>query len=126
MRPTEQSALNTRGGWLFRSMLHGCTELLVLATLREAALHGYAIRKALVARTGGYVRLSFGNLYPLLARMEGRGLVRSRVVAAGPARQVRVYRLTAAGRDSLGLQRDAWTRFVRHVGKALRPAAVGV
>lgn len=125
VRATEKAALNARGGWLFRSMLHGCSELLVLATLREGALHGYGMRKALYARTGGYVRLSFGNLYPLLARMERRGLVRSRLAAAGPARQVRVYRLTAAGTEAMALQQAAWTRFARHIGKALRPAAGG-
>jgi len=47
----------------------------------------------------GY-RLSPGTLYPLLHRMERRGLLRSVVERAG-SRSRRVYRITPAGRRAL-------------------------
>ena len=59
--------------------------------LEELARHGY--------------RLSPGTLYPMLARMERHGWLKS----AAPARSTaaRAYRLTPAGRDVLARLREA-------------------
>src|SRR6516165_133982 len=56
-------------------------ELAILGLLKEQDLHGYELKKRLVERLGFASGVSFGSLYPALARLESAGAVR--VVASG-------------------------------------------
>jgi DNA-binding PadR family transcriptional regulator len=51
-------------------------ELAVLGVLREGDLHGYELRKRVRELLGPGSSVSFGSLYPALARLERGGLVR--------------------------------------------------
>jgi DNA-binding PadR family transcriptional regulator len=57
-------------------------ELAILGLLDENDLHGYELRKRLGDLVGLRLAISFGSLYPALARLERHGLVK--VVAAKP------------------------------------------
>jgi DNA-binding PadR family transcriptional regulator len=57
-------------------MLGGVVELAVLGVLREGDLHGYELRKRVRELLGPGSSVSFGSLYPALARLEREGLVR--------------------------------------------------
>jgi DNA-binding PadR family transcriptional regulator len=70
-------------------------QTLVLCTLAEGPLHGYAINMAIEELTGR--RLGPGSLYGALARLEAKHLVEP---VDGEGRQQPV-RLTAAGRETL-------------------------
>jgi DNA-binding PadR family transcriptional regulator len=50
--------------------------LLLLALEEAGALHGYALKKEMLERSGGTVRMDPGGLYRLIARLERDGLVR--------------------------------------------------
>jgi len=50
-------------------------ELAVLGLLAEQELHGYEIRRRLRDELGLFANLSFGSLYPALARLEAAGAV---------------------------------------------------
>ena len=52
-------------------------ELAVLGLLKEKPMHGYDLRKQLRAHFGPLANLSFGSLYPALARLEAGGAVRT-------------------------------------------------
>src|SRR5215213_6513430 len=54
----------------------GVMELAVLGVLREGDLHGYELRKRVRELLGPGSSVSFGSLYPALARLERAGLVR--------------------------------------------------
>jgi DNA-binding PadR family transcriptional regulator len=54
----------------------GMFELAVLGVLREGDLHGYELRKRVRELLGPGSSVSFGSLYPALARLERDGLVR--------------------------------------------------
>jgi DNA-binding PadR family transcriptional regulator len=58
-------------------------ELAILGLLKEQPHHGYELKKHLVDVTGPFTRVSFGSLYPALARLEAQGAVRA--VDAAPA-----------------------------------------
>lgn len=78
-------------------------ELVLLAVhgLGDAA-YGMAVQEMLEGVTGRSV--SLGPVYTVLDRLEGKGLVRSTVVAGTPTRggrSRRVFRLTAAGSRAL-------------------------
>jgi DNA-binding PadR family transcriptional regulator len=52
-------------------------ELAILGLLKERAMHGYDIRKSLREDFGVLSNLSFGSLYPALARLEASEAVRA-------------------------------------------------
>src|SRR5690606_16710221 len=84
-------------------------ELVVLAVLTDGPLYGYAITKAVAARSGGDIRLSPGVLYPLLAKLEAQGFITStwetvtsdRNEDPSSGRRRKWYRLSAKGRRRL-------------------------
>lgn len=80
--------------------------LLVMASLAEAARHGYAIIQDVEATTG--VRLGPGTLYGALSRLEQRGLIEP-LPGQDPRR--RPYRLTARGSTVLAERLDQMQRF---------------
>jgi DNA-binding PadR family transcriptional regulator len=89
-------------------------ELGILGLLRETPLHGYELRKRVTALLGTFRAISFGALYPALAKLTSEGLISetSDPHAAGPAlsgKRARItYGLTPAGRTHLEtLLRDA-------------------
>jgi DNA-binding PadR family transcriptional regulator len=58
-------------------------ELAILGVLKEQRLHGYELKKRLTDALGAFSSVSFGSLYPALARLEAAGAVR--VVEEAPA-----------------------------------------
>lgn len=96
----------------------GSAELLILAALDEAELHGYDIAKAIERRTDGLLTFRAASLYPLLYRLEERGWIQGRWQQPAGERRKRTYRLTRAGRTALAAQRDQWTRFVDALSRA--------
>jgi DNA-binding PadR family transcriptional regulator len=50
--------------------------LLLLVLEERGALHGYALKKEMLERSGGTVRMDPGGMYRLIARLERDGLVR--------------------------------------------------
>ena len=63
-------------------------DLAILGLLEEGDRHGYEIRREVADRLGLLANISFGSLYPALARLERAGaveVVEPSAVAAGPA-----------------------------------------
>ena len=52
-------------------------ELAILGLLKEQELHGYELKKRLSEMLGFASRVSFGSLYPALARLEAEGAVKA-------------------------------------------------
>ena len=55
-------------------------ELAILGLLKEQELHGYELKKRLSDSLGSFSSVSFGSLYPALARLEAAGAVRAVVL----------------------------------------------
>jgi DNA-binding PadR family transcriptional regulator len=60
-------------------------ELAILGTLKDQPLHGYELKKRLVEALGPFSSVSFGSLYPALARLQRAGAVESSEAPAAPA-----------------------------------------
>ena len=106
-------------GMLERKMLHGNAETLVLALLAEDDGYGYQMRKDLATRSHHYFQFAFGRLYPLLAAMKRRGLVRARWVKAGRSRERKQYEITAKGRAELRERKQRWRQFREAMDRVL-------
>jgi PadR family transcriptional regulator PadR len=80
--------------WLTREILLAFWKVHILHHAAQEPIVGQWIKREL--RQHGY-EVSGGTLYPLLARMEERGWLRSRVASGGGPRARREYTLTRAG-----------------------------
>lgn len=90
--------------------LKGHLDLLLLATLADAPLHGYAVKEALRSRSGGRFDLPTGTVYPALHRLEEAGLIQGDWSVADGRRR-RCYQLTPAGQHRLTAGRTGWQEF---------------
>jgi len=89
----------------------GSAELLILSLIEHRPRHGYEIGKLIERRSAGVLRFNVASLYPLLYRLEQRGLIRGQWVEKPGQRWRRFYQLTAQGRKMLKHQR-MWREFV--------------
>jgi PadR family transcriptional regulator PadR len=90
----------------------GSAEFLVLAQLESRPRHGYEIGVEIERRSAGAVSFQIASLYPVLYRLEAKGLIAGKWVEAAGQRRRRYYRLTPQGRKTLTEQRRSWASFV--------------
>ncbi|HLH34117.1 MAG TPA: PadR family transcriptional regulator [Alloacidobacterium sp.] len=102
-----------------REWKKGGAELLILSLLEQQARHGYDICKLIEARSRGALRFHVTTLYPLLYRLEERGLVEGLWVEKPNQRRRRYYSLTAEGRRTLERQRQSWLGFVEAMSRVM-------
>jgi PadR family transcriptional regulator, regulatory protein PadR len=104
-----------------REWKKGSAELLVLSLLEDQPRHGYDISRLIQLRSGGALRFHVTSLYPLLYRLEERGLVQGKWVEKAQQRRRRYYNLTFRGRNVLTRQRQSWREFVAAIGRVMEP-----
>lgn len=93
----------------------GSAELLILSLIEHRARHGYEISKLIDERSGGVLKFNVASFYPLLYRLEARGLIAGRWVEKAGQRRRRYYTLTAQGREMLKAQQSTWLDFVNAI-----------
>ena len=79
----------------------GTLMMLVLRILARQPLHGYAIAQRIHLLTADELRVEEGSLYPALQKLLVKGWVKAEWTESESGRQVREYRITAAGRRQL-------------------------
>ena len=104
---------------LHKKTLDGNVETLLLAILREGPSYGYEIIKTVNDRAAGLLRMGEGTAYPVLHRLEDRGLIASRWTTAETGRRRKYYRLTPKGRRSLADNARQWAALVQLMGTIL-------
>lgn len=103
-----------------RELKKGSAELLVLSFLEARPRHGYEIGKLIELHSGKRIQFRIASLYPILCRLEQKGLISGRWVEKPGERRRRYYRLTPEGRKVLSRERNAWEEFVSTVNQLLR------
>ena len=100
----------------------------VLLALSSGPLHGYAVKDAIAADSGGSETPRAGTLYRVVARLITAGLVRETEPADGrtphPGLERRYYALTSGGRRVLASETErlkATTAIAQKRLNALRP-----
>src|ERR1044071_1391262 len=96
---------------LDREVKRGSAEMLILALVEETPRHGYEIAKLIGQRSDGVLQFHVASLYPLLYRLEKRGLISGRWGERAGQRRRRYYKLTAAGQKVLAEHRQTWKEF---------------
>ena len=103
-----------------REVKRGSAEMLILALLEDRPRHGYEIGRLIETRSDGAISFQVASLYPMLYRLEKRGLIEGRWVEKAGERRRRFYKLTAEGRAVLKRQRSFWSEFVEALDKVAR------
>jgi PadR family transcriptional regulator PadR len=101
-----------------QALKKGTAELLILAQLETRPSHGYEIAQQIDVRSQGAVSFHVASLYPILYRLERRGLIAGRWIEKAGQRRRRYYTLTAAGRKVLAEQRRNWRAFMQAIQAA--------
>ena len=91
----------------------------MLSVLEQDQHHGYEIGKLIERRSGGKLQFLASSLYPILCRLEERGLIAGRWVEQAGKRRRRFYRLTAKGQRALAGARDTWSDFAAAMNQVL-------
>jgi transcriptional regulator len=103
-----------------RDLLPGTLYMLILRTLRNKPLHGYAITKRIREGSNGSLEIDDGSLYPALNRMLVKGWLTAEWGVSENNRRARFYRLTPAGRRRLNQESHAFSRMVRAIQLVMR------
>jgi PadR family transcriptional regulator, regulatory protein PadR len=101
-------------------LLQGTLDMLILKTLEDQPLHGYAIAQRIEQASRALLHVPQGSLYPALHRLENRGWLAAAWVETDAGRAAKVYRLTAKGRRQLEKEVAAWQRLSDAIGWILR------
>ena len=110
---------------LGKKALDGNVETLLLAILREGPSYGYEIIQTLNERSAGLLRMGEGTAYPVLHRLEDRGLIASRWSTAESGRRRKYYRLTPKGRRSLAENAKQFRSLVQLMSSVLGGGDMG-
>lgn len=104
-----------------RGLLPGTVDLVILRTLVQGPLHGFAVSRAIARRSDGVLELQDGALYQALHRMEESGWIEAEWGISDKGRRAKFYRLTRAGRRQLDQEEGFWRRYAAAVFKVLAP-----
>lgn len=89
-------------------ILQGMLDMVIMKTLAQDALHGYAIAQRIREVTLERLRIPQGSLYPALHRLENKGLIKGEWMPTATGRDAKVYRLTPKGRRQLEDEVAGW------------------
>jgi len=92
-----------------KELVAATAEPLVLTLLAKGESYGYAIIQELKARSNGRLQWTDGMLYPVLHRMEHRGLIKSRWGESETGRKRKYYSLKKAGKTAMAVHHEQWS-----------------
>ena len=107
-----------------RDLLPGTLEMLILATLQQKPLHGYAIAQCIQQKSGDLLHAEEGSLYPALQRLLIEGWVTAAWATSARNRRVRVYTMTASGRKQLSREKKRVARLIDGLTRIMLPSAI--
>jgi DNA-binding PadR family transcriptional regulator len=94
-------------------------DLQMLLALRDRALHGYGMMKAVEEESGGALRVELGSLYRMIYRLEREGLIEETAAAddgPSPGRDRRFYRTTSLGNAVIGAELERLRSILERAG----------
>jgi len=102
-------------------LLQGTLDFIILQTLRWGPRHGYGIAQQIRANSNEVLQVDTGSLYPALHRLERKKWISADWDVSENRQRVRVYKLTAAGRKQLAVERSKWELLSTAIAGVMRP-----
>jgi PadR family transcriptional regulator PadR len=103
-------------------LLPGTLDLLILRTLQNEPLHGWAISERVQQISRDVLQITQGSLYPALHRLEHEGWIQAEWKTSELGRRAKYYRLTATGRKQLAIETSDWERMATAIGRVIKLA----
>ena len=91
-----------------KELVAASAEPLILSLLTKGETYGYAIIQEIRKLSGDEIEWTDGMLYPVLHRMEDKGLIESRWEKSAAGRKRKYYFLKKDGKKALKKQREQW------------------
>jgi PadR family transcriptional regulator PadR len=101
-----------------KEVKRGAVTLAILALLRKRRAYGYEAVKLLDEKMS-FLVLEQGTVYPLLRRLEQRGLLKSEWDYEDPTKPKKYYAITDEGSMALSEMSKAWTNLSREIQAVL-------
>ena len=103
-------------------LLQGTLDMMVMRTLLAGPANGYEIARAIERMSDDVLQVDHGSLYPALYRLEKNGMLTGKWEISSTNRRARYYRLTAAGRKGLAVERSRWEQMAAAITRVMRMA----
>jgi transcriptional regulator len=98
-------------------LLRGTLDMLILRTLLAGPAHGHQIAKHIQRSTDDVLQVEHGSLYPALHRLERKGWLVAKWENRDGKRELKYYRVTAAGKKQLNAEESKWQRLVNAIAR---------
>ena len=102
---------------LSKQALDGNVETIILSELNGGENYGYALIHDINEKHRGLLALGEGTIYPVLYRMEDKGLIQSEVRKTAAGRDRKYYRVSPRGRKVLRENLRQWEAMVKVMQK---------
>jgi DNA-binding PadR family transcriptional regulator len=94
---------------LNKELVAASTEPLILSLLSGGESYGYALIQEVKLLSGDKIEWTDGMLYPVLHRMEHRGLIKSRWGESETGRKRKYYSLKKDGKTAMARHHEQWS-----------------
>lgn len=102
-----------------RDLFSGALEMMILHSLWQKPMHGYALVKHIKERSANLLQIEEGSLYPALQRMLKEGWLESEPGISAKGRSTRIYRLTPGGESHLEQEISSFEKMFAGITRAL-------
>jgi DNA-binding PadR family transcriptional regulator len=102
---------------LSKKALDGNVETIILSELMQGPSYGYALVREINQKHAGVLALGEGTIYPVLYRMEEKGLLCAEVSTTPSGRDRKYYRVSAKGKTVLEENLRQWEALTRVMEK---------
>jgi DNA-binding PadR family transcriptional regulator len=92
-----------------KELVAASAEPLILSLLARGESYGYAIIQEVKKRSGGKLQWTDGMLYPVLHRLEQRGLIKARWGESETGRKRKYYSLKKDGKAAMQMHHEQWS-----------------
>jgi len=103
-----------------RDLFPGALEMMILQVLQRGPMHGYALAKLIKQRSDDLLIIEDGSFYPALQRMLRAGWLSAEWGLSARNRRVRIYTLTAEGRQQLAREVSSFERMLAGITRVMR------
>ena len=97
------------GSMIRKELVAASAEPLILSLLSRGESYGYAIIQEVKARSEGQLNWTDGMLYPVLHRLERRGLIKARWGESETGRKRKYYSLKKEGKTAMAKHHEQWS-----------------
>ena len=105
-----------------RGLLPGTVDLVILKTLSDGPMHGFAISRNLRDHSEGVLDLKDAALYQALHRIERRGWIKAEWGLSENNRRAKFYKVTTTGAKRLDAETSSFEEYASAVFKVLNRA----